>query len=281
MCFSSCVSPTGYRLAIDYTMVNSAIMVLKFPLTPINEILSKLQSKIFFAKLDVRLCFHQILMDTDSRYLTAFYTPTALKEFLRVPFGLKNGSIYFQQQIAKILSMHIGIICYVFIDDIIIFADTFDDFVENCRMILTILLLRIAVLKCKFGFCGIYYWEYLDHMVEEFSNYRDPKGQQINVVPSINFYGVQSIIDSTNEYRYYFDCYHSARGLLQRTRENRVVEWGQMGQITVDQFKLSVGDEVDEGLQALSAMDREYYDVQMIVNHFWNHTHTNVGSLRS
>lgn len=57
---------------------------------------------------------------------TAFSTLNGKFEFLSLPFGLKNALSIFQRTIDDVLRKHIGQICYVYIDDIIVFSKDYD-----------------------------------------------------------------------------------------------------------------------------------------------------------
>lgn len=66
---------------------------------------------------------------------TAFSINNGKYEFTRMPFGLKNAPAIFQRAIDDILRDYIGKICYVYIDDVIVFGKkigrTFHKF-EHC-----------------------------------------------------------------------------------------------------------------------------------------------------
>jgi len=67
---------------------------------------------------------------------TACSTLSGKYEFLRLPFGLKNAPAVFQRMIDDVLREHIGKICYVYIDDIIVFSKDNDSHWENLRAVL-------------------------------------------------------------------------------------------------------------------------------------------------
>lgn len=71
---------------------------------------------------------------------TAFSTMNGKYEFLRLPFGLKNAPAIFQRMIDDVLKQYIGKICYVYIDDIIVFGKDADDHLKNVEMVFSRLL---------------------------------------------------------------------------------------------------------------------------------------------
>lgn len=52
-------------------------------------------------------------------------------EFLRLPLGLKNARAIFQKMIDDVLREYIGKICYVYVDDIIVFGKRPGEHLEN------------------------------------------------------------------------------------------------------------------------------------------------------
>ena len=98
----------------------------KFPLysLTINGILDSLESARYFSIFDLPTGFHHIKMDPKDSYKTAFSTPHGHYEFDRMLFGLKTAPATFQRLIYITLTGLIGTELFVYLDDIIIFADT-------------------------------------------------------------------------------------------------------------------------------------------------------------
>jgi hypothetical protein len=91
----------------------------------------------FFAVLDFTSGFFQAPLDESSSWYTAFITWFGLFEWIRVPMGLKGAPSWFQQQIAiKVLGGLLHTICELYIDDLIIYGETFEEFCENLEKVL-------------------------------------------------------------------------------------------------------------------------------------------------
>lgn len=70
-----------------------------------------------------------------------------------MPFGLKNAPATFQRAIDDVLQQHIGKICYVYIDDVIVFGKNIQDHCKNLNTILKTLNesgLKIQLDKSEF-----------------------------------------------------------------------------------------------------------------------------------
>lgn len=96
---------------------------------------------------------------------TAFSINNAKYEFIRLPFGLKNVPSIFQRALDDILREHIGKICYIYIDDIIVFSQDEKSHLENLNTIFD--TLYRANIKCQLDKC-----EFLKSKVSRFRNIR-------------------------------------------------------------------------------------------------------------
>ena len=68
--------------------------------------------------------FFQTRMNPDHIHLTAVTTPLGLYEWLVMPMGLKNAPAIHQRCVTAALRDHIGKICHVYMDDIVIWSET-------------------------------------------------------------------------------------------------------------------------------------------------------------
>ena len=87
-------------LCIDYTQLNLKSKGLPYPLPNMKSILQNQRGSSLYAKIDLKQGFHQIPLEESSRYLTAFVCEAGLFEWTVIPFGVKKGQSYFQQQLA-------------------------------------------------------------------------------------------------------------------------------------------------------------------------------------
>jgi hypothetical protein len=115
----------------------------------------------YFAVIDLTQGFHQIALSEATRALTAYITHAGLYEYTRVPFGLKGVPQYFQKCLSSlVLREYLYTISELYIDDLIVFGETEEEFLGNLRKIFVRLRefgLVIKPSKVKMGLSKIEY----------------------------------------------------------------------------------------------------------------------------
>lgn len=142
-----------YRLVIDYRKINLKTISDKYPIPDTSTVLANLGKNNFFTTIDLVSGFHQIPMSEKDIEKTAFSVNNGKYEFVRLPFGLKNAPSIFQRVMDDILREHIGKICHVYIDDIIVFGRTIEEHFNNLKTIFETLRnanFRVQADKCEF-----------------------------------------------------------------------------------------------------------------------------------
>lgn len=116
-----------WRMVIDFRKLNDKTIKDSYPLPNINYILDQLGGAQYFSILDLAMGFHQIPMDPESKNKTAFSTPFGHYHFNRMPFGLKNAPSTFQRLVDKALLGLQNVELFVYMDDVVIYADSLED----------------------------------------------------------------------------------------------------------------------------------------------------------
>ena len=132
-------TPGEWRFCIDYRRLNAASRGMGWPIPNIAEMLRRLGDRKpkYFCKLDLTAGYHQAPLDEESRKYTAFRTAQGLYEWNRVPMGLKGAPSYFQHVMqSEVLQGLQYVICEIYIDDIIIFADSREELAERLNRVL-------------------------------------------------------------------------------------------------------------------------------------------------
>lgn len=143
-----------YRMVVDFKRLNSVTVADSYPIPDISNTIANLGDSKFFTTIDLTSGFHQIKMKEADIPKTSFSTMNGKFEFLRLPFGLKNAPAIFQRMIDNVLKEFIGELCYVYIDDIIIFGGrTAEEHLENVEKVFAKLQkakLRVNLDKTEF-----------------------------------------------------------------------------------------------------------------------------------
>jgi hypothetical protein len=80
--------------------------------------------------MDLASGFHQIEVDPRDIQKTSFTVKHGHYEYLRMPFGLKNAPATFQRLMDNILREYTEKICFVYMDDIIIFSTSLQEHIQ-------------------------------------------------------------------------------------------------------------------------------------------------------
>ena len=121
----------------------------------------------FFGTLDFTSGYHQVPMNEDSIKYTSFRTFEGCYKWKRLPFGLKSAPTFFQQQMQIVLAPYLYNICEIYIDDVIIYGKTEEEFVNNLRLVLQRLKdhnIAVNPSKCVLGVQEI---QYTGHVLNE------------------------------------------------------------------------------------------------------------------
>ncbi|GFY33822.1 hypothetical protein TNCV_4595341 [Trichonephila clavipes] len=103
--------------------------------------------------MDLRSGYWQIEIDEADREKTAFITPEGLYEFKVMPFGLCNAPATFERMMDNLLRNFKWTMCLCYLDDIIVFSETFEDHLIRLRLVLKCLQeagLKLNSKKCLF-----------------------------------------------------------------------------------------------------------------------------------
>ncbi|XP_057770694.1 uncharacterized protein LOC130990481 [Salvia miltiorrhiza] len=127
---------TGWRVCIDYRMLNAATRRDHFPLPFIDQMLDRLAGYEFYCFLDGYSGYNQIMIAPEDQDKTAFTCPYGIFAYRRMSFGLCNAPATFQRCMMTIFHDLIESVMEVFMDDFSVFGSSFDHCLENLSVVL-------------------------------------------------------------------------------------------------------------------------------------------------
>lgn len=171
--------PNGkWRFCNDYVALNHCSKSAGWPLPKISEMLQRIGSHKakYYGVMDLTSGYHQAPLSVSSRIFTAFITFFGIFEWLRVPMGLKGAPSYFQKVLATVvLCGLIQISCELYIDDVLVFGKTEDEFLARLEEVFKRFdkhKLTVNPDKCKFGLQEV---EYVGHVINEHGLSHSPR----------------------------------------------------------------------------------------------------------
>lgn len=121
-----------WHFRVDYRKLNRVNK--KYSLPWIGDALDSLdlEGSKFFSSLDVKSGYWQIEVDYRDWEKTALVTPDGLCEFQGMPFGLCYAPATFQHMIDNVLGKLKWMSCLCYLDDIVVFGNSFSE--HNVRL---------------------------------------------------------------------------------------------------------------------------------------------------
>jgi len=191
------------HLVQDCCALNAITVKNRYPLPLISELVSQLCGARYFTKLDICWGFNNVRIKPGDEWKAAFCTNRGLFEPLVMFFGMTNSPATFQTMMNNVFRTVIaeGIVI-VYLDNILIFTKTKEEYERAVRRVLEILTEHKLFLhpeKCEFHQKQI---EYLGLVISENKVAMDPvkvAGVHEWPVPE-NWTDVQAFIDFVNFY---------------------------------------------------------------------------------
>lgn len=128
---------TKWRVCIDCRKLNDVFRKEHFPLPFIDQMLERLSVHMYYCFLDGISGYLQIPIVVEDQEKMAFTCPNGTFAYRRMPFGLYNAPAPFQRCMMSIFDESIEDIIGVFMDDFLVFGDSFECCLSNLEKILT------------------------------------------------------------------------------------------------------------------------------------------------
>jgi hypothetical protein len=145
------------RLVVDYHAINEGTIKNRYLLPLMQDTLMNLSRAKWFTKLDIRGAYNLIRMAEGEEWKTTFHTRYGLFESLVMPFHLTNTPATFQNFINDVLTPYLDQFCTAYLDDTLIYSDTFEEYQEYVNLVLE--AFEKATFHLKPEKCGFHHQE--------------------------------------------------------------------------------------------------------------------------
>lgn len=140
-----------FRLVVNMRAPNRAIKREYFRLPVLDEMKIKLHGARYFTKLDLKSAYYHLELSNESRDLTTFLAENGMFRFTRLMFGVNCAPEIFQREMSRILESVENKIVYI--DDVLLFADSLEELHDTVDQVLEILRsnnLTLNSAKCEY-----------------------------------------------------------------------------------------------------------------------------------
>lgn len=155
--------PDGsHRFCIDYRKVNAVTRKDSYPLPRVESCIDEVGRANFITKIDMLKGYWQIPLTERARKISCFTTLGRTYICNVLPFGMTNAPATYQKLMNLLTADIPG--CVVYIDDVVIYSDTFDEHMERLKAVLSSLSsanLVVKLSKCEFVKATVEYLGYV------------------------------------------------------------------------------------------------------------------------
>jgi len=195
------------RLCVDFRRLNAVTVTDNFPIPNMETLLEKASRSKLITTLDLVKGFHQVPVDKSSIPKTSFVLPFGKYEYVRMPFGIKNGPSHFQRITTALLANSSSSDCYI--DDIVVYSETFAQHLRDLQEVLSILRQHgLTASPEKANFCKSHL-DFLGHKIGE--GKISPQEAKVKALRSFQRpttkKGVRSFLGATGYYRKFIKDY--------------------------------------------------------------------------
>lgn len=157
-CLLVAKSDGAVRFCTHFRKLNSVTKPDCFPLPRVDDCIDQVGSAKFVTKLDLLRGYWQVPLSERAQEISSFVIPSGLYSYRVMSFGLRNAPATFQRLMNRVVSGLEG--CAVYLDDLVVFSDSWDSHLERLGAVLRRLSaakLTVNLAKCSFAQATITY----------------------------------------------------------------------------------------------------------------------------
>ena len=214
----------GIRFCIDYRKLNNITIKDSYPLPRIDDLLDVLGGAKYFSSMDIASEYWNVPMKEESIPKTAFTCKFGLYEWVVMPFGLTNAPAAFQKLMDEVLRTLKWKICLVYLDDCVIFSQSFRSHIERLKTVLERFRaagFRLKLKKCYWGRSSI---PFLGHLITNQGILPNP-AKVITVMKAkapVDVSSLRSFTGLTSYFRRFIKGYANIVAPLERLKQKDV-----------------------------------------------------------
>jgi hypothetical protein len=213
-----------FRFCVDFRKLNDITVKDSYPLPFIDETVDSVSGAMYFVTLDFANGYWHIELDEQDKEKTAFTINGQTYEFNVMPFGLTNAPSTFQRMMDDLLRGLTWKKCLVYLDDVIVFARTFEQLLVNLEEVLIRVQaanLKLQPEKCVFGARQVNYLGF-----ELSDKGLSPNPEKVKAIDDIkspsNTKELKRFLGSTSFYRRFIKNYSEYSSKLSYLTSNKV-----------------------------------------------------------
>lgn len=234
------------RFCIDYSKLSDKVIKDSFPLPRIDDTFDHLSKARYFTVVDAASGFWQVPIKEADKEILAFCTPFGNYQWNVMPFGYTNAPAIYQRAMNETLDGSLFINCLVYIDDIIIYSENFNDHLKDINEVFTKLDSfgwKLKLKKCKFAQTKV---EYLGHVLSEGQVTVLPKNIEKlkNMKRPTNIKETQAFLGAINYYRRFIQgLTYITEPLLENLRDKSTFKWGDEQEVAFSEIVKKLNSE--------------------------------------
>ena len=228
------------RPCLDFRQLNLLTKKDAWPIPRTQDCLDALEGSTLFSTLDITCAYNQIPVREEDIPQTAFVIRYGLYKFTTMPFGLSNAAATFQRLMEIALSDLQWSACLIYLDDVIIYSQTFEEHVKRIKLVLG--CIAQAGLKLEPKKCHLFKKEvtFLGHKLLSRSVLPNPDNVQKlldwpvprNVTEVRGFLGLGSYYG-----RFVHNFSQVAQPMIDLTKKDQAFPWSTACQEAFDEIK--------------------------------------------